>query len=90
MRTFEERLCAGLVALGWTEVEGRSKYREFRKEGMRNLFVGKAGALRAGNCASQSWSIGQPGKEQGFYSKVLTEGDKAIGESKQGEVWKGF
>lgn len=56
--TLAERLAYGLTKVGWTEVQNpRSHYREFARPGTdRRMFVGKAGALRIGRCASQSSS----------------------------------
>ena len=80
--TYCERLCAGLTADGWTEVKGRSHYREFSRQGWRDkLFVGPAGALRKGECASRSVSIGDPVRQTEEYKRVLAEGDKVLGTS---------
>lgn len=83
-QTFEARLVAGLVALGWTEERGVTrKYRVFTKGNPENrFFVGPSGALRLGKCATDSRSAGCP---SGFQSKawhlILTAGDKALGVS---------
>lgn len=56
--TQTERLVAGLLAAGWTEIESRtSKARTFTKPGQANLFfVGRAGSLRFGPAYTASWS----------------------------------
>jgi len=74
MKTYKERLTAGLLALGWREVNTASgKYTAFTdgKAGTPILYVGNAGALRVGSCASQSHSIGDPVRQTAFYQKVL-------------------
>jgi hypothetical protein len=74
-----DRLGAGLRALGYTESPCSSrKYQMFRQRGYRNYFVGKSGALRCGDTASGSWSMGCPGDVTPTYRKVLREGDKAL------------
>jgi len=80
MKTYKERLEAGLLALGWHAVETASgKYSAFAKD-IRTpiLYIGNAGALRAGACASQSHSIGDPSRQTAFYVKVLAAGDQAL------------
>ncbi len=43
------------------------------------LFVGDAGALRKGDCASRSFSL----QDTAFYAAVLVEGDKALNAPKE-------
>jgi hypothetical protein len=77
--TYAERLAAGLVQIGFHEVPSKSKkYREFNQPGFRKYFIGKAGALRAGDSASGSWSMGDPMHQTPTYKHVLREGDKAL------------
>lgn len=78
-RTFKERLEAGLKSLGYREVTGVTrKYTVFVMEGTRKLFVGKSGALRSGNNASSSFSLGDPGNITPTYQRILLAGDKAL------------
>ena len=79
--TYKERLTAGLVAIGWVlDRNDRSKYDAYVKVsgGSQKLFVGPSGALRSGECASRSYSVGCPGMEGGFYTKLLQRGDTAL------------
>lgn len=80
-KTYQERLVAGLKAKGWVADAGdRSKYQAFthaEKPG-RKLFVGPNGALRSGDCASRSFSIGDAARQSEFYTAVLAAGDKAL------------
>jgi len=80
MATYAERLEAGLLRLGWTLDRGdKSRYRAFVKAGEANkLFVGPSGALRTGECASRSFSIGDPSRITRYYKTVLSVGDKAL------------
>lgn len=81
--TYAERLAAGLIAMGFKEVPSKSKkYREFRQEKFRNYYVGKAGALRAGDSASGSWSMGDPNHQNSTYKTVLRDGDRLLLEDK--------
>ena len=88
--TYKERLEAGLKANGFTlEHGGTSKYTTWSKPGHPSkLFVGKAGALRSGPCASQSWSIGDPQSQHSprcaSYRVCLKEGDKALDMAENG------
>ena len=84
MTTFKERLEAGLKAYGWTSDPcDRSKYDAFKHpEKVHKLFVGPSGALRKGECASRSYSIGSPGMESPVYLKILAKGDMALGLAK--------
>ena len=83
MATYRDRLVAGLGALGWTpDIRATTrKYEVFINDNgtVQRLFVGPSGALRAGACATKSFSVGCPRSERGFYLKVLTAGDKALG-----------
>lgn len=76
MQTYKERLIAGLQAKGWTlDKNDRSKYTAFTKPfHTQKLFVGTAGALRAGECASRSHSVGDPSHQPRFYAEVLELG----------------
>ena len=77
--TFETRLKAGLLALGWSPTPSRSKYTVFRAP----LYVGANGALRCGATVSDSWSVGcpaSPGHE--FYAGVLRRGDAELVEAR--------
>lgn len=75
--TLEARLCAGLVASGWTESPGRSgKYRTFTKAGMRPMLVGPSGALRSGRTVSQSFSLLMP--RSSLYDTLLEKGEAAL------------
>jgi hypothetical protein len=82
MRTFKERLIAGLQTKGWKQVEtASSKYTCFRNPNNLAgplLYVGFAGALRAGPCASQSHSVGDPQRPTAFYKGLLAAGDAAL------------
>lgn len=49
------------------------------------LFVGKAGALRAGDCASRSFSVGDPRHQNARYAAILADGDKALNPMEQYE-----
>lgn len=76
--TFRDRLIAGLEEIGWRrDVRDRSKYAAYVKDGYDyKLFVGTAGALRRGECASRSYSIGDPGNQTSIYQHLLKQGDK--------------
>ena len=80
MKTYEERLVAGLIAIGYSEDETkRTKLRCFIKEGRANkLFVGPNGALRSGKCATKSYSIGNPSDKNSFYLDLLKRGDESF------------
>ena len=54
-----EKMVLVAQALGGVEIDSRSgKYRTFqRPNNEKLLFVGKAGALRSGTCASKSFDI---------------------------------
>ena len=90
-RTYKERLEAGLQALGWqADTTGSGKYSAWRKAGMKSkAFVGSNGALRLGECASRSFSVGDATRQKGFYAEVLAKGDATF--PKEGsELFKGF
>lgn len=81
--TFADRLVAGLKAKGWTQVQcGSRKYMEFVKRDEKGKehrrFVGPSGALRAGECVSRSFSIGDPGNQTAVYRAYLAEGDAVL------------
>ena len=46
------------------------------------LFVGVNGALRSGDCASKSHSVGDPARHEGFYGRLLASGDAEIAKAK--------
>lgn len=87
---FEAKLAAALLARGWKEEERRSKYRVFSKLGfVTKRFVGKSGALRAGECVSKSFSIGDPQRiESPSCSdyKLLVEEGTVLLEGQSGKV----
>lgn len=74
--TYAERLEAGLLASGWFKVTTASgKYQAFKRDNdPLLLFVGPAGALRRGACASRSHSIGDPSRQTKFYARMLEKG----------------
>jgi len=80
--TYEQRLVAGLQHMGWVEDRSdRSKYRAFISPGQpeaRKVFVGRAGALRAGRNASNSMSNGDPSNQTSIYRMILKHGDNAL------------
>ncbi len=69
---------AGLTSLGWRlDVNDKSKYEAYRKPGDKHkLFVGPNGALRSGECASRSFSMGDATRLTPFYKSILEAGDK--------------
>lgn len=72
--TYEQRLVAALLKRGYTEDQAnKSRYRAFVKDG-RKVFVGQYGALRVGECASRSRSIGDPQTQTEIYKQLLQEG----------------
>lgn len=81
--TFEERLVAGLLSLGYFESNVyKSKSRRFIKIGCLPLFVGRNGGLRQGECLSRSLSMGCPAFPEPFFNNVLAAGDKALAQAK--------
>jgi hypothetical protein len=80
MATFKERLIAGITAQGWRQdLNERSGYTSFIKAGNKSkLFVGKSGALRLGECASRSFSIGDPTRQTPVYTSFLKDGDAVL------------
>lgn len=80
MMTYEQRLIAGLVAMGWQEDRtDRSRYTAFRKLGAESrVFVGPSGALRIGANASSSHSIGDPSRQTAAYLRVLNAGNPNV------------
>jgi len=76
-RTYKEKLCIGLEALGFKrDLSDRSKYAAFTKGTATvaiqgKIFVGTSGALRTGRCASDSISVGDPTRMTPFYKLVL-------------------
>lgn len=72
--TYAERLIAGLLALGWQldTRNGSAKYTAFTKPTTANkAFVGPHGALRIGECATRSYSIGDANNQTAKYLMVL-------------------
>ena len=85
MATFKERLIAGLKAKGWVEdPSNRSKYTAFihpdkvKYPSRTKRFVGESGALRKGECASRSFSIGCPSHPTLVWFDYLKAGDEAL------------
>ena len=76
MKTMTEKLVAGLIALGCREVTSNSrKYRQFTRiladlPNESYYFVGKAGALRVGRCASDTVALGAGAK-----ARILAAGE---------------
>ncbi len=77
-KTYQERLIAGLTAMGYKPIEHKSGlYKAFIRNGPK-MFVGPNGALRTGRSASNSHSVGDPSQQTGFYSMVLARGDATL------------
>lgn len=79
--TYAEKLKNGLLALGWREDKtDRSKYTAFTHpdpiKRQFKLFVGPNGALRKGECASRSYSIGDASHQSEFYKHVIAQGEQ--------------
>lgn len=72
--TYQERLCAGLLAMGFQPNANRSgKYIAFTANTKGDYyFVGPAGALRFGRCSSASFSIGDPTRRTAIYERILS------------------
>lgn len=91
--TYSARLAAGLRAFGFMEDRSdRSKYRAFTKSGTNGVnkkFVGCNGALRSGDCASRSYSMGDPANQTPVYLRVLEAGDKVMAAREATEVQVG-
>jgi hypothetical protein len=79
MKTYHDRLVAGLKAMGWVlDTKQKSNYTAFtNKLSPSKLFVGKSGALRKGLNASSSQSIGCPSDNPrpARYARILQAGD---------------
>jgi hypothetical protein len=76
---YKDKLIAGLLALGWKrDLNTRSaKYFAFFHPDKQTLiFVGDRGALRMGDCASNSHSIGDPSNQTPVYKRILNGGVK--------------
>lgn len=82
MKTFQERLIAGLHRRGFIEYQSGSKYRSFTKDGS-TFFVGSRGALRTGRNASNSISVGEPSNQNKFYVELLVDGDVQLQRKKE-------
>lgn len=78
--TFRDRLEYGLLADGWArDYSDRSKYHAWRKAGETDkYFTGPSGALRRGECASRSYSVGDALSTTGSYPLFLQKGDEAL------------
>ena len=80
--TYQARLCAGLEAMGFKPASQRSgKYKAYTKDDNRKqkyYFVGAAGALRTGDCATRSFSVGDPTRQTPVYQYFLNAGDKHL------------
>ena len=76
--TYQEQLIAGLKKLGYVEDKSdKSKYTALKKPGGSvKLFVGKYGALRKGECASRSISLGDPSHKSVIWLRVLQAGER--------------
>ncbi len=79
MQTYEIRLATALFKRGYVEDKlDKSRYRAFKREGNKaKVFVGQFGALRTGEVASRSRSIGDPQNQTEIYKKLLAEGAAA-------------
>lgn len=80
MKTLHDRLLAGLMAAGHRQVPSKSKYTTLAHRDMPGMFyfLGAAGALRKGECASRSRSIGCPAYPSAAWNEYLAMGDKAL------------
>lgn len=88
--TFQERLVAGLKALGYQQLEGTRRFVIFsagqiqilrdRPPRENKFFVGRNGALRCGPVQSRSYSVGDPSYMNEKYKAILAAGDTAIQE----------
>ena len=78
--TYHDRLVAGLTAMGYKVVNNKSRYAFLYTSDKYKLFVGANGALRSGECATASHSIGQASSQSTFYKMVLVKGDAALAE----------
>ena len=78
--TYKERLVAGIKRLGWSvDWMNKSRYTAFTKAGAScKLFVGPNGALRKGECATRSYSIGDAVMQSTVYKQILALGDKEL------------
>ena len=67
-----EKMVIVATMLGGEEIESRSgKYRTFKRPDTDNLFfVGKAGALRSGKCATKSFDISRSRVVQELLAKM--------------------
>ena len=77
IRTYRDRLVAGLLACGCiVDTDDKSKYTAFKRLGQRTkYFVGVNGALRCGECASRSFSIGDPSNQTSVWLRILKAGE---------------
>lgn len=88
MRTYKERLVAGLRAKGYKPVAQLSgRYEAFADADLeRKVFVGVSGALRVGRTATSSYSIGDPQRQTETYKALLSAGDRALGPATTAEA----
>lgn len=79
-RTFKERLEAGLLECGWErDWSDKSRYNAWKKAGeAERYFTGPSGALRRGECASRSYSVGDPTAIRPKYAYFLQAGDERL------------
>lgn len=78
--TFAQRIERGLIASGWArDYSDKSRYTAWIKPGEVNkLFTGPSGALRKGQCASRSYSIGDPSNQRSLYADLLSLGEREL------------
>lgn len=81
--TYHDRLCAGLEARGWKRDQtDKSRYDAyFHPASVQRVkyFVGPNGALRQGECASRSHSVGDaPEPHTRIYQAFLDAGDEHL------------
>ncbi len=85
--TYQQRLVAGLQALGCQQVASKNRYLIFRYDhhdgGYGHYLVGKYGALRHSRtgAAVGSVSMGDNQNQTKTYKDILALGDKALGTS---------
>ena len=76
MKSYQDKLIAGLLAIGCIEEPTRSKYRMFTRQGWRGrFFVGSHGALRYGQTGATSHSAGNPAMKTRFFMNVISAGE---------------
>lgn len=77
--TYKQKLINGLACMGWRlDTQDKSKYTAFTHRAFGyKLFVGTNGALRKGDCASRSYSIGDAARQTDFYKHVILQGEQS-------------